>query len=143
MATKLRRSTRATTSKIVFSEDNSPSYPDGPPANEFERRISLLNEESFSWEGLSGVDDVLVYSLFSSKRRRHGYRAVQTERVFGEEGAAVSAEDGVAIRQVIKENLGEEGEGVRKKEDIRKAAGELVGKFPKIFVREQLGMIEQ
>lgn len=43
------------------------SYPEGPPASEFEEFVSRLNQEAFHSDDYSRIDDILVYSLFSSK----------------------------------------------------------------------------
>lgn len=137
----LRRSTRATKSKVSYSEIFSPCYPDQNPANEFERRVESLDQQSFPWEELSAVDDLLVYSLFSSKRRTKGYRAIKTERAFGGEDTPVTVKEGVDIRRMIGEYLPERG--VRDGEDIEKAARALVKEFPRIFVPQQLSIIEQ
>lgn len=137
----LRRSTRASTSKVSYGDEFSPSYPDGEPANEFERRVALLDQESFPWEELSEVDDVIVYSLFSSKRRTKGYRAVKTLRAFLEEETAVTAEEGVGIRRLIGKYLPSEGE--RDVGAFRKVAVALVKEFDQIFKAGQVRIVEQ
>src|ERR1700679_724004 len=80
----LRRSGRQA-SRVDYRSNLIPSYPESAPQNEFEARIAQLNNETFDSSSLSIVDDVLAYSLFSSKRRTHGYRTLTTDRALGEE----------------------------------------------------------
>lgn len=47
---------------------DTPSYPDGPPASEFERFIAKLNLQSFPSDVYARVDDIVVYSLFTGKK---------------------------------------------------------------------------
>ena len=109
----LRRSTHASTSRVFYTDEYAPCYPDQAPVNDFERQVASLNQQSFRWKQLSAVDDVLVYSLFSTKQRSKGYRAVKTERAFGEEDSAVTAKEGIDIRKKIEEYLpGEKKEGL-------------------------------
>ena len=137
----LRRSARASMSKRNYNNDFSPSYPDKDPITDFERRVAALDQQSFPWKQLTAVDDVLVYSLFSSKRRTRGCRAIKTQRVFGEEHPAVTAGDGISIRRVIEQYL---PEGKPKNvEDFGNAARVLVNTFPQIFSQNQLEIIEQ
>ena len=103
--------------------------------------MASLNQQSFPWKQFSVVDDVLVYSLFSSKRRTNGYRAIKTERVFGEEDTPVTAEKGILIRNITQEYLPEQG--VRNTHDFEKAAQALVKALPEIFLEQQLNIIEQ
>jgi hypothetical protein len=103
--------------------------------------VASLDQQSFPWKQFSAVDDVLVYSLFSSKRRTNGYRAIKTERVFGEEDTPVTAEKGIVIRNITGEYLPERG--VRNTQDFEKAARALVQALPEIFLQQQLSIIEQ
>jgi hypothetical protein len=137
----LRRSTRATTSKVSYTDEFSPSYPDKEPVNDFERRVASLNQQSFPWKELSVVDDILVYSLFSSKRRTKGSVAIKTERVFGEEETPVTAKDGIIIRKIVENYLPEKRD--KKEEDFGIAAQELVKALPAVFLQEQMAIIEQ
>jgi hypothetical protein len=128
----LRRCRRTTTS---YKDEFSPCYPDGKPADEFERRIASLDQQSFPWEQFSTVDDVLVYALFSTKRRPKGYRAVKTQRAFGEEEPLVTPEEGIEIRRIYGT--------VRELDQIPYAAQAMVTTFPQIFSQEQRPVIQQ
>lgn len=131
----LPQSTRGSRSKVSYSDDSeySPSYPDKEPVNEFERCVASLDQQSFPWKQFSAVDDMLVYSLFSSKRWTNGYHAIKTEHVFGEEDTPVTAEKGILIRNITREYLPERG--VRSTPDFEKAARALVQALPEIFVQ--------
>jgi hypothetical protein len=95
----LRRSTRKT-KKVGYVDTLTPSYPEGPPRNDFERRIDLLNKQAFISSAFSTVDDALVYSLFSSKRRTIGYRTMIPDRAFGEGDPPITREQGIMIRHI-------------------------------------------
>jgi hypothetical protein len=131
----LRRSGRLTT-KAMYFDKFSPSYPDEKPANDFERRVASLDQQSFPYEQFSVVDDILVYALFGSKRRTKGYRTIKIDRAFGEEDSPVTPEQGIQIRQT----LGSEGLGWLK--DIHHTALSLVS-LPNIFSMEHLHIVEQ
>ena len=55
----------------------APSYPDGPPANDFELMVAHLNNQSFPSSSYSQVDDIMVYSLFASKKNPLYLRRLQ------------------------------------------------------------------
>jgi hypothetical protein len=133
----LRRSARSAT-KPRYDNEFSPAYPDDEPANEFENRVATLNQESFPWEMFSTVDDILVYALFSSKRRVSGYRAINADRAFGEEGAPITRKEGIKIRKILGDHSEERGV-----EDTRHVAQSLVKAFPKVFSPDQLPVIQQ
>ena len=78
--------------------------------------MASLNQQSFRWKQLSAVNDMLVYSLFSTKQRSKGYHTVKTECAFGEEDSTVTAKEGIDIRKKIEEYLLEQG--VKKKKDF-------------------------
>lgn len=138
----LRRSTHANLSKITFNDnDLSPSYPDSPPSTDFEKKVASLDQQSFPWKELSVVDDILVYSLFSSKRRMKRYTAIKTEQAFGEKDMAVTVEVGLLIRKIIQEYL--PVQGVRNTGDAGNAAQALIESLPDTFSQEQLGIIKQ
>ena len=139
----LRQSTHATTatSHSSYTDELLPSYPDKGPINDFERRVASLNQQSFPWKELSVLDDVLVYSLFSSKRRTKGSGAIKIERVFREEETPVTAENGIIIRNIIEEYLPEKKD--KKVGDFGIAAQELVKALPAIFSQDQVAIVEQ
>src|SRR5271154_2067952 len=108
---RIRRSTRKT-KRVEFVDAFTPSYPESRPQNDFERRIDLLNKQSFLSSSFSTVDDALVYSLFSSKRRTTGYRTMIPDRAFGEEDPPITKEQGIMIRQIYKDCVKEQGKGI-------------------------------
>jgi hypothetical protein len=140
MAT-LRRSTRSTR-QINYNEEFAPSYPDGQPQNEFERRIALLNQQSFPWKTFGDIDDILVYGLFASKRRTKGYRAIQPNRAFGEEDEApITKDEGIQIRHICGTHVPKQGSG--RTEDIRNASQALVLGLPNVFSEKHLPVVQQ
>lgn len=136
----LRRSTR-TTLKVYYGETLSPSYPENPPQNLFEQRIAFLNNQSFPSSSFSLIDDALVYSLFSSKRRTNGYRAMIPDRAFREEEPPITKEQGIMIRHIYKDYVGEQGSGL--KENIEAACNSMVKALPNVFTMEKLPIIQQ
>ncbi|KAF8883681.1 hypothetical protein BD779DRAFT_817099 [Infundibulicybe gibba] len=60
------------------------SYPDGPANGPYEHAIKKLNSQSFGAEMYARVDDILVYSVFASKTRPRGYRALKPRKAFSD-----------------------------------------------------------
>jgi hypothetical protein len=136
----LRRSARSTKKQNYYNEF-SPSYPDNEPANEFESRVSTLNQESFPWKTFSNVDDILVYGLFASKRRVSGYRSIIPDRASGKEEPPITRKEGIQIRKICGDRL--EEQDVRQVEDVRRTAEALVKGLPTVFSPDQLPVIQQ
>jgi hypothetical protein len=136
----LRRSARSTR-KIQYSEAFSPSYPDGPPATEFERRVASLNSQSFHSEALATVDDILIYSFFGSKRRPNGYRAMTPACAFGQLKPSITKDQGLTIRHLYKQFVPKQGQG--DKEALQNAAHAIFSQFPTLFSPDHLPIIEQ
>ena len=136
----LRRSGRQT-SRVDYRSNLIPSYPESAPQNEFEARIAQLNNETFDSSSLSIVDDVLAYSLFSSKRRTHGYRTLTTDRALGEEGTPISKEQGLALRHIYKDCVGEQGKGIE--ESIKAACDCMARALPEVFSRDRVPILRQ
>jgi hypothetical protein len=137
----LRRSTRKT-KKVDYGDPLTPSYPDQQPRNKFEQRIALLNQQSFPSSSFSTVDDALVYSLFSSKRRTSGYRAMIPDRAFGEEGLPpITKEQGIMIRHIYKDFVKEQGKGLDR--SIQAACSSMVAALPCVFTRDKLPVLLQ
>lgn len=136
----LRRSGRKTT-KVDYRDILSPSYPETPPRNAFEQRIALLNNQSFVSSSFSFVDDALVYALFSSKRRRNGYRAMIPDRAFLEEEPPITKEQGIEIRRIYKDCVGEQGTGLE--ESIQAACDSMVMALPHVFTRDKRPILLQ
>jgi hypothetical protein len=70
------------------------SYPDGLPADTFEKVIADLNAESFSSKDYAPADNVLVYSLFAAKKYYNSYRALNPTSISGT--ISISPEQGIA-----------------------------------------------
>lgn len=136
----LRRSTRKR-AKVNYAEAMTPSYPEGQPKNEFERRIDVLNKQTFPLRAFSSVDDALVYSLFGSKRRTSGYRTLIPERAFREEGSAMTKEEGIMIRHIYQDWVEEGGLGLEGR--IEGACDSMVEALPEVFSRDKLPILAQ
>jgi hypothetical protein len=137
----LRRSSRRT-KKVDYGDTLTPSYPENQPQNEFERCIALLNQQSFSSSSFSAVDDALVYSLFSSKRRTTGYRTMIPDRAFKDEEAdIVTKEEGILIRNLYKDCVGEQGKGL--KESLAAACQSIAKAMPEVFTSDRLPILRQ
>jgi hypothetical protein len=138
--TSLRRSARSIR-KIQYSEAFTPSYPEGPPATEFERRVASLNSQSFNSAPFAAVDDVLIYSFFGSKSRPNGYRSMIPARAFGQPQPPITKDQGLIIRHLYKQFVPEQGQG--DEEALRKAAHAIFSEFPALFMPNHLPIIEQ
>ena len=57
-----------------YVEDVEPAYPLSKPTNPLERILAWLNNETFPSSDYARVDNILVSSLFSSKRHPNTYR---------------------------------------------------------------------
>jgi hypothetical protein len=136
----LRRSSRKT-KKVNYADTLTPSYPENHPQNDFERRIALLNQQSFFSSSFSAVDDALVYSLFSSKRRTTGYRTMIPERAFKEEEALITKEQGILIRHLYKDCVGEQGKGLD--ETLETACESIATALPDVFNRDNQPILRQ
>src|ERR1700679_128050 len=136
----LRRSSRKT-NQIDYRDIITPSYPESAPQNKFEECIAQLNNETFQSSSFSIVDDALVYSLFSSKRRTSGYRTMIPDRAFKEEGSLISKEQGVAIRHIYKYCVGEQREG--KEERKRAGCDCMTMTLPVFFSRDSFPTLRQ
>jgi len=94
--TTLRRSARISTApKRTVNQEYS--YPDGPPSSDIERWVAKLDLQSFPSHDYARIDDILVYSLFGSKRCFKYYRALLPSRVFLQDSPSISNEIGVDI----------------------------------------------
>src|ERR1700679_727446 len=136
----LRRSSRKT-NRVDYGDTITPSYPESAPQNKFEERIAQLNNEAFQSTSFSIVDDALVYSLFSSKRRTRGYRTMITDRAFKEEGSLISKEQGLAIRHIYNDFVGEQGKGTE--ESIKAACDCMARALPDVFSRDRIPTLRQ
>lgn len=119
----------------------TPSYPENSPQNVFEQRIAQLNIQSFVSSSFAIVDDALVYALFASKRRTTGYRTMIPCRAFGEEEPPITKEQGIMIRRLYKDCVGDQGKGVE--DTILKACDSMVKALPEIFTIDKLPILRQ
>jgi len=136
----IRRSSRKS-KKVDYGEELTPSYPDKEPKNDFELLIALLNKQAFDSSSFSTVDDALVYSLFSSKRRTTGYRTMIPDHAFREEELPITKEQGIMIRHIYKDCVGEQGNGVE--ESLEAACNSMVMALPNVFTRDKLPILRQ
>jgi len=137
----LRRSARCI-KRVQYSEASTPSYPEGPPATEFERRVASLNSQSFHSDPFAAVDDVLIYSFFGSKSRPNGYRAMTPVRAFGQLQPTITKDQGLAIRHIYKQFVPEQGRGDEKA--LKNAAHAIFSQLPTLFTSDHdLPIIEQ
>jgi hypothetical protein len=127
--------------KVHYGDFLSPSYPEKPPQNLFEKRISSLNCQSFPSSSFSVVDDALVYSLFSSKRRTSGYRTMIPDHAFKEEEHLITKEQGIMIRHIYKDCVGEQGSGLE--ESLEAACNSMVMALPTVFTMDKLPILRQ
>jgi hypothetical protein len=135
-----RRSSRKT-NRVDYRGTLTPSYPESAPQNRFEERIAQLNNESFDMSSFSIVDDVLVYSIFSSKRHTHGYRTMIAERAFREEASLINKEQALTIRHIYKDCVGEQGKGTE--ESIKAACDYMAEALPNVFSRDREPILHQ
>ena len=81
------------------------------------------------------VDNIIIYSLFSTKRQSEGYRAVKTEHVFGEDDPPVTQKEGIEIWKIF---------GIVKELDqVPCVAQAMVTALPHIFAQEHIPVIQQ
>jgi hypothetical protein len=83
METRQRASRNAGKRKLEGIDEHVPSYPDGQPCNDIENLVAQLDLETFPITSYARVDDILVYSLFASKRHPDGFRALKPATAFG------------------------------------------------------------
>jgi hypothetical protein len=136
----LRRSSRQT-KKVNYGDTITPSYPENRPTNDFERRIALLNKQTFLSSSFSAVDDILVYSLFSSKRRTAGYRTMIPDRAFRDPRPLINKEQGLTIRHIYKDCVGEQGKGLEK--SLEAASVSIVKALPDFLGKDELPILLQ
>ena len=111
----LRRSTRISRrvsyvnlscTKFKFADiDTHHCYPDGPPETEFEQTIDSLNCDMLPSQSYAAVDDIIVYGLFSSKRRSRSYRSWTATATSTISTRTVTAKDGIAIADLCHSNI--------------------------------------
>lgn len=78
------RTTNLKRKALAYIDDDEPCYPEGKPANIYERTICNLNKECYNSSTYARIDDILVLSLFASKRHSTGYRSFMPMPAFSE-----------------------------------------------------------
>ncbi|TFK69907.1 hypothetical protein BDN72DRAFT_579068 [Pluteus cervinus] len=73
------------------------SYPEGPPETAFERVVHALDKENFKAEPYAYMDALIAFSLFSTKRRPNGDRALALENTSDSDHVGITKEEGVVI----------------------------------------------
>ncbi|KAF8219692.1 hypothetical protein L208DRAFT_1115160, partial [Tricholoma matsutake] len=86
--------------KVSYSDTKTPSYPESAPKTPFEHQISFLNNQSISLSSFSDVDNALMYSLLSSKRRTNEYRSMIPDGASSGEQHSITKEQGIMIRHI-------------------------------------------
>jgi hypothetical protein len=130
-----RKSKRSFPPVKHFSEDSN--YPDGPPSNDFEGTVHALNNQAFSSSSLSRVDDCLVYTLFSTKRKQNTFKSFKLEAV-SEDRTTSSA--GIYMANVIQRDISHSNPT---RTQCRDVAERLCAYRPSIFHPSDLDLMEQ
>ena len=100
----LRRSARNKGKAVDYANIGSTSlFPDELPTDDLELTLQGLNSEAFPSSLYARVDDILVHSLFATKSRPHGYRALHPEAAGGDTG--LTDEVAMAISKIISEEI--------------------------------------
>ena len=74
----MRRSTRTKRLRTSYDdESDTPVYPEAPPSNALEKLVACLNQQTFPMASYGKIDDLVVTSLFASKRCHRYYRAMK------------------------------------------------------------------
>jgi hypothetical protein len=133
----LRRSARNFGRTFDYTDSTS-LYPDGPPIDELEILIKHLNMQAFPSSSYARVDDILVYSLFATKRRPGHCRAL-TPLMAGN-GPEMTQEEAVAMANAIR--LGISSDRPTKAE-CNATALELCSEHPTFLVKDDFNVVEQ
>jgi hypothetical protein len=99
----LRRSTRKLGKNVDYSGDDISLFPDGPPMNELENRLSQLNLEAFPGSAYARVDDILIQALFRTKRDSKNYRALFPARA-GED-TDLSNQEAIDMANILRKEI--------------------------------------
>jgi hypothetical protein len=134
-----RRSTR-TTKPVKYMDIGTGSYPDGAPETDLEQTIHSLNQEALSSQSYSAVDDVIVFSLFASKRRSRSYRSWATTATSGAVARNVTARDGIAITALCHSEISCDNPT---RESCRRVAMHLQQLYPHLFYEDDISIVEQ
>lgn len=133
----LRRSTRIRRAPAIYA-DLEPSYPDGPPANDFERMLRDLNKQAFPALQYGRVDDIIFLSLFGTKSRPN-YRALDPVPV-GEK-REVTVSEARSIAQICARHFMEQQPASR--DQSRQAVVDILKIHPSLFTTWDTSVLEQ
>ena len=111
--------------------DPSPSYPDGPPVTALERCLARLDQESFEASIFAKVDNILAFSLFGSKRRPNGYRALSLTQAFLEKEPPISIVTALKICSLYNQLANQSSDDTW--EIATRAATRILEEFPDLF----------
>jgi hypothetical protein len=103
MTMSLRHSTRTAGRVVNYSVDSLSLYPEGPPTNDFEHLMHMLNLQAFSSSSYIRVDDILVHALFTSKCHQRSYRAFLP--AMAGDNTDISNEEAISISNVIRNEI--------------------------------------
>jgi hypothetical protein len=134
MSRRSRREKREV-SYVGMSKDSW--YPDSAPRTERERVIHQLNLQAFPIEPYAKLDDVLVFSLFATKRRSRSYRGFDPTPISG--ARSITAAEGIAIAQVCFEGISQAKPTL---ESCHNVAMQLQAVYPHVFKGETV-ILEQ
>ena len=127
----LRRSSRHHGKPDYSTDLRVSSYPDGPPANPLEAMIADLNREAFPSESYAAVDDLLVFSLFATKKCAKSYRALKPALVVS--NLEITDEQGISIAREcwkhISRSLPNRNECLRAARSLKKQFAEQFSRF--------------
>lgn len=134
----VRRSTRVRAVVNYTADTEVSSYPDGPPANTFEKTIALLNLQAFPRKLYAVADDVLVFSLFATKKNNKLQRYRSLKPAFLSETTSITAAQGTAIAKECLSHICEDDPTL---EQCAQTAKVLKEKFPEQFSADLQGRI--
>lgn len=114
-------------------------YPDGPPLTDFETAVDVLNREAFLAAEYCNADDIIVYSLFATKRRNKSYRALIPATSL-EPSRKVTPEEGVRITSLCHQHIQRENPS---REACHCAAVALTEEYGHLFSPSSVTIVEQ
>ena len=131
-----------------------PAYPDSKPSTDFEHFVSRLNMESFPASQYSKIDDILVYSLFVSKKHFRYRRRLQPPSVFLSDtdtlptsGGPISSaptftnEDASTLYRIYQASVPKEE--MTSELTITRATEDICSSMPNIFNPDDSGVLKQ
>jgi hypothetical protein len=136
--TSIRQSSRlAKKPRQVHTDDLH--YPDGAPITEFERAVAQLNFEAFPSSSYAQIDEILVWSLFASKRRNTSRQALKPAASSSRYHSLITHEQALAIYERCR--LIPRDDPTRN--HCEATAKDLVEHFPDLLSSTQIAIIAQ